>query len=181
MGYETYQKILGEAMEELGMETGIDTKVINESFVENCTIETDQEALIPDSYLDVTAEKIRIYKQLDSMFKEKEIDRMHSQIEDRFGKMPQEVENLFNIVKIRNIGASMGFEKIIFKNGLFIAFFISNQMSPYYKSQAFQNMLAKIAENDRLFNLKQSEGKLKIVSRNIPSTEKALALIKKLQ
>lgn len=75
MGYETYQKILAEAMEELGVETGISTVHTDESFVEDCTIETDQPAMIPDSYIDITAEKIRIYKQLDGMTSDKEIDR----------------------------------------------------------------------------------------------------------
>ena len=181
MGYETYQKILAEAMEELGVETGIDTRKGKESYVEDCSIETDQPALIPDSYLDVTAEKIRIYKQLDSMMSEKEVERMHTQIEDRFGKMPPELENLFLVVKIRNLGAKLGFEKIIIKNGLLIAFFINNQMSPYFKSPRFSSVLENISRNDRLFTLKQSEGKLKIVARGIDSMQKAWSALTKLQ
>ena len=181
MGYETYQKILAEAMEELGVETGIDTRKGKESYVEDCSIETDQPALIPDSYLDVTAEKIRIYKQLDSMMSEKEVERMHSQIEDRFGKMPPELENLFLVVKIRNLGAKLGFEKIIIKNGLLIAFFINNQMSPYFKSSRFSSVLENISRNDRIFTLKQSEGKLKIVARGIDSMQKAWSALTKLQ
>ena len=78
LGYETYQKILAEAMEELGVETGISTARSEESYVEDCTIETDQPAMIPDSYIDITAEKIRIYKQLDSMTSDKEIERVKS-------------------------------------------------------------------------------------------------------
>ena len=181
MGYETYQKILAEAMEELGVETGIDTRKSRDKYVEECTIETDQPALIPDSYMDVTAEKIRIYKQLDSLMSEKEVQRMHSQIEDRFGKMPEELENLFYVVKVRNLGAKLGFEKIIIKNGLFIAFFISNQMSPYFKSQTFTKVLEKITKNDNIFALKQSEGKLKIVARGVESMEKAFSILSKLQ
>ena len=180
MGYETYQKILAEAMEELGMETGMDTRAGKDSFVEDCNIETDQLALIPDSYMDVTAEKIRIYKQLDSMLNDKEIERMKLQIEDRFGKLPQEVENLFYVVKVRNLGAKLGFEKIIIKNGLFIGFFISNQMSPYYKSGTFSEVLEKIAANDRIFTLKQSEGKLKIVARGVDSMDRAYSILSRL-
>lgn len=181
MGYETYQKILAEAMEELGVETGMDTRGGKDSYVEDCTIETDQLALIPDSYIDITAEKIRIYKQLDSMTSEKEIERMKLQLVDRFGSLPQEVENLFTVVKVRNLGALLGFEKIIIKNGLFIAFFISNQMSPFYKSKTFSEVLEKIAVHDKAFTLKQSEGKLKIVSRGIDTMDRAYALLKKLQ
>ena len=181
MGYETYQKILAEAMEELGVETGMDTRKGKESFVEDCSIETDQPAMIPDSYLDVTAEKIRIYKQLDSMRSEKEVDRMRAQIEDRFGKFPPELENLFQVVKVRNLGARLGFEKIIIKNGLFICFFISNQMSPYFKSPVFSKVLERITANDKLFTLKQSEGKLKIVARGVDSMQKAWTVLNKLQ
>ena len=181
MGYETYQKILAEAMEELGVETGISTVHTDESFVEDCTIETDQPAMIPDTYIDITAEKIRIYKQLDSMTSDKEIDRIKSQLEDRFGDMPSEVDNLFDIVKIRNLGGKLGFEKIIIKNGMMIMFFISNQMSPYFKSKVFEGVLDKVNRNDQLFNIKQSEGKLKIVSRGIDSLTKALQTLNKLQ
>ncbi len=181
MGYETYQKILAEAMEELGVETGLDTRKGKESFVEDCTIETDQPAMIPDTYLDVTAEKIRIYKQLDSVKSDKELERMRAQITDRFGKLPPELENLFHVVRIRNLGARLGFEKIIIKNGLFIAFFISNQMSPYYKSSVFSKLLERITANEKIFALKQSEGKLKIVARGVDSLQKAWTVLNKLQ
>ena len=181
MGYETYQKILAEAMEELGVETGIDTRKSRDKYVEECSIETDQPALIPDSYMDITAEKIRIYKRLDSLMSEKEVERMHSQIEDRFGPMPPELENLFYVVKVRNLGAKLGFEKIIIKNGLFIAFFIANQMSPYFHSSVFTKVLERITMHDNIFGLKQSEGKLKIVARGVDSMEKAFSILCKLQ
>ena len=181
MGYETYQKILAEAMEELGLETGISTAHPDESFVADCSIETDQPAMIPDSYIDITAEKIRIYKQLDSMTSDKEIDRIKVQLKDRFGDLPPDVDNLFDVVKIRNYGGKLGFEKIIIKNGMMIMFFIANQMSPYYKSKVFSEILQGINSNDKIFNLKQSEGKLKIVSRGIDSLSKALQTLHKLK
>ena len=174
MGYETYQKILSEAMEELGVETGMTAAKISGSFMVESTIETDQVALIPDSYIDITAEKIRIYKQLDGMTSEKEMELVKERLTDRFGKMPQEVINLFSVVKIKNLGSSMGFEKIIIKNGMLIMFFISNPMSMYYKSDVFGRILANANRYERIFNLKQTEGKLKIVSRGIDSLQKAL-------
>lgn len=180
MGFETYQKILAEAMEELGMETGVVTRNTKGNFVEDCTIETDQPAMIPDEYIDITAEKIRIYRQLDAISSEKELDRFRRQMGDRFGELPKELENLFNVVKIRNLGASLGFEKVIIKNGLFIAFFISNPMSPYFKSDEFGRVLQKITENSAVFTLKQNENKLKIVARGVDSLEKALSIFKKL-
>ena len=174
MGYETYQKILSEAMEELGVETGMTAAKTSGSFMVESTIETDQVALIPDSYIDITAEKIRIYKQLDGMTSEKEMELVKERLTDRFGKMPQEVINLFYVVKIKNLGSSMGFEKIIIKNGMLIMFFISNPMSMYYKSDVFGRILANANKYERIFNLKQTEGKLKIVSRGIDSLQKAL-------
>ena len=181
MGYETYQKILAEAMEELGIETGgaVGGRA-DARFRADCTVETDQPAFIPDDYIDITAEKIRIYKQLDSMNSEKEIDRFHIQLSDRFGETPAEVDNLFNVVKIRNLGGALGFEKVIIKNGMLICFFISNALSPYYKSDQFNKLLVKIG-NDSPFTLKQTEGKLKIITRGIDSTEAALRTLKKLQ
>ncbi len=181
MGYETYQRILSEAMEELGVETGVATRKVDESFVEDCTVETDQPAMIPDSYIDVTAEKIRIYKQLDGLTSDKEIDRVKAQLEDRFGQMPQDADNLFYVVKVRNLGGKLGMEKIIIKNGMMIMFFISNQMSPYFKSKVFSRILERVNEYDPLFNLKQAEGKLKIVCRGIDSLDKALQTLQKLQ
>ena len=181
MGYETYQKILAEAMEELGVETGFSARSRQDSFVEDCTVETDQAALIPDSYIDITAEKIRIYKQLDGLQTDKEIDRVQAQLSDRFGALPEEVENLFNVVKIRNLGGRLGFEKIIVKNGMMILFFLSNPMSPYYKSPAFSRVLKNVNADDKRFNLKQAEGKLKIVTRGIDSIPKALDVLQKLK
>ena len=181
MGFETYQKILAEAMEELGVEAGIVQKQGRGSFTTDCTIETDQQALIPDSYIDITAEKIRIYKQLDSMSSDKEIDLFALQLGDRFGKMTPEVENLLEVVKIRNAGARLGFEKIIVKNGMFIAFFISNQMSPYFRSDVFSTILDRVNSGVANLELKQSEGKLKLITRKVDSLQKARSILNKLE
>ncbi len=181
MGFETYQKILSEAMEELGVEAGLVQKQGRGTFSTDCTIETDQMALIPDSYIDITAEKIRIYKQLDSMFFDKEVDLFAAQLADRFGKLTPEVENLLDVVKIRNAGARLGFEKIIIKNGMFIAFFISNQMSPYFRSETFTNILEKVNAGTSNLQFKQSEGKLKLITRKVDSLQKARSILAKLE
>ncbi|MBP5336141.1 MAG: transcription-repair coupling factor, partial [Bacteroidales bacterium] len=180
MGFETYQKILAEAMEELGVEAGVLPKNDRSKFVTDCTIETDQPAHIPDDYIDVTAEKIRIYRMIDAMASDKEIDRYAMQLSDRFGTLPAEVANLFEVVKIRNLGAALGFEKIIVKNGLLIAFFIANQMSPYYKSETFASILEKSAAMPRI-ELKQTESKLKIVVRGVNSLKDAHLILSKLR
>ena len=181
MGLETYQKILMEAMEEIGVETGTVTYSGREKFVEDCTIETDRAAVIPDDYIDITAEKIRIYKNLDSLNDDREIDLLRQRIEDRFGPAPVEVENLVNVVKIRNLGAKLGFEKIIFKNSILIMFFVSNPMSGYYQGKVFENIIAKVNENPERFKFNQDSGKLRIVCRGVDSFSHALSILKKLQ
>lgn len=180
MGYETYQKILSEAMEELGAETGLTSKNVKDTYVEDCTIDTDQIALIPDTYIDVTAEKMRIYKELDSLSRPEDIDMMARRMEDRFGAMPQELRDLFDIVRIRQAGERLGFEKIIIKNGIMICFFIANQMSSYYRSDTFTKVLESVSRNERYFELKNKDGRLRIISRNINSISKALSVLNKL-
>ena len=180
MGYETYQKILAEAIEELGFETGIQTVKAKSSFVCECTVETDRLCLIPDDYIDVNAEKIRIYKQMDAMKSDKEIDSFKERLEDRFGHIPEELENLFMVLKIRNLGMKLGFEKIIVKNGMLICFFVSGQMNTYYKSDMFGKVLQNITQNDKIFTLKQTDSKLKTVSRGIDSLSKAHLCLEKL-
>ena len=181
MGFETYQKILAEAMEELGVETGLTSKNTSDSYASDCTIETDQIALIPDSYIDMTAEKIRIYKELDSMTSEKELEQMRKKLTDRFGAIPEELARLFDIVKIRQLGQKLGFEKIIVKNGVMIAFFISNPLSQYYRSDRFSKILENITLNPQVFELKQNDNRLRIFVRNVGSIAKAYDVLGKLQ
>ena len=180
MGFETYQKILAEAMEELGVETGITVKSSNDNYVSDCTIETDQLALIPDSYIDMTAEKIRIYKELDSLSSDKEIKQMKIRLADRFGDIPEELLRLFDIVRIRQLGQKLGFEKIIIKNGVMIAFFISNPLSQYYKSDRFAKILESVSQYPNHFELKHNDNKLRIFSRNIDGISKAYEILSKL-
>ena len=180
MGFETYQKILAEAMEELGVETGISSKGSSDNYVSDCTIETDQLALIPDSYIDVTAEKIRIYKELDSLSSEKEMEQMKKKLTDRFGTIPEELSRLFEIVRIRQLGQKLGFEKIIIKNGVMIAFFIYNSMSQYYRSSMFSRVLENISLNPKLFELKQNDNKLRIFVRNVDTLSKAYDVLTRL-
>ena len=179
MGYETFQKVINEAMDELGIETGQKINRGREKIISDCTIETDQEALIPDDYIDVTAEKIRIYKQLDSMSSEKDMDRLAIHLTDRFGRIPQEVTNLFNVVKIRNLGMRLGFEKIIVKNGMCICWFVSQQNSPYFKSDVFEKILATVSSGSTPFVLKQSDNKLKLVAHGLDGLQASWSLLNK--
>jgi len=179
MGYEAYQKILSEAMSELGVEVNSSKKKDNINLNVDCVVETDQPAYIPDEYINISAEKIRIYKQLDSMTSEKDIDRLGLELIDRFGKYPAEVNNLFNVLKIRNISSYLGFEKVIVKNGMLICFFIGNQMSSYFKSKTFETVMKNLSEMPE-FTFKQNDSKLRIVAHQIDSLEKALGKLRKI-
>lgn len=181
MGLETFQKVLAEAMEELGVETGYNTVSRTENYMTECAVETDQPALLPDNFVNLTVEKIRIYKELDTISDERGFEKARERLIDRFGHLPVEVENLFTVVKIRQLGSRLGLEKIIVKNGILIAFFISNPLSPYYQSPVFAQVLKNITESGNLFELKEiGKKKLKIISRNVPSLADALALLRKL-
>ena len=118
---------------------------------------------------------------LDALTDEREIDRLARQVEDRFGPLPLEVQNLLFVVKIRNLGGEMGFEKIIIKNGMQIMFFVNNPMSAYYKSKRFETILSRVNENPTLFKFNQDGGKLRTVSRGVNTLSSALHILKKLQ
>jgi transcription-repair coupling factor (superfamily II helicase) len=105
---------------------------------------------------------------------------MRSRLIDRFGTMPVELERLFIIVKIRQLGKKLGFEKIIIKNGVLIAFFITNPLSQYYRSDRFSKVLEKVNEHPKLFEVKQPDGKLRIIVRNVDGLEKAYKILKML-
>jgi transcription-repair coupling factor (superfamily II helicase) len=105
---------------------------------------------------------------------------MRGKLTDRFGKIPVELDRLFDIVRIRQLGVKLGFEKIIIKNGVMIAFFISNPLSQYYKSDRFSKVLDSVSSHGQLFELKQPDGRLRIVVRNVDSIAKAYETLKKL-
>jgi transcription-repair coupling factor (superfamily II helicase) len=108
------------------------------------------------------------------------MDNLRKRLEDRFGNMPEELVRLFDIVRIRQKGLKLGFEKIIIKNGVMIAFFISNPLSQYYRSDRFAGILEKISQNPNLFELKQNDNKLRIFVRNVDGISKAYAILNKL-
>lgn len=181
MGLETYQKILAEAMEELGVDAFDEGSAPrNEAFVTDCTIETDIVAYIPDDYIDVQVEKIRIYKELDNISDDKSLMRIRASLEDRFGPIPAELDALFDIVRIRRTGKQLGFEKIIIKNGLMICFFIANSMSSYYRSKRFEKILANLNENQGIFELRQKDNGLRLLAKGIDSSSKAYNTLAKL-
>ena len=111
---------------------------------------------------------------------QKEIEALKNRLTDRFGAIPEELSRLFDIVRIRQLGQKLGFEKIIIKNGVIIAFFILNPLSQYYKSDIFAKILENITLKPRLFELKQNDNRLRVIVRNIDTISKAYEVLGKL-
>lgn len=182
MGFETYQRILSEAVDELRQEKGMDAVPGSpfmhkkEEYVSDCTIDTDLEILIPDDYVSITAEKIRLYKELDAVENEKELSAFMDSVKDRFGPVPEQVKELADTVRLRWLAMELGFEKIVLKNGMLIAYFVSNQMSGYYKSAKFAGVMGFLQKQNRRFEMKQQSEKLYIIVKRVESIEKAYKL-----
>lgn len=183
MGFETYQRILAEAFEEIkGIVSDLPgMKEENQTYVTDCVVDTDMEILIPDSYINITAEKIRLYKELDSISDEASLQRFITDIEDRFGPVPEEFKQLIFVVRLRMAARERGFEKIVLKNGSMVMYFISNSMSPFYRSSRFSDIIKNIQHRDpSRYMLKENNDKLYITVKNVKTIEGAYNLIQKL-
>ena len=163
IGFEMYQKILDEAIRELKRtefkELFREEISRQEDYVQDCTIDTDLEILIPDSYVESITERLSLYTRLDSCENEEELVKFHTELNDRFGAVPRQVEDLFDTVRIRKLAVELGFEKIVFKENTVRCYFISKPDSPYFESSLFSNILAFIQQQTNKARLKQT-GKL---------------------
>ena len=180
MGFETYQRILEEAFIEIKHEKGFDEDN-KESYVSDCVIDTDLEILIPDSYISITAEKIRLYKDLDSISSEEKLEQFREELEDRYGKLPKQVEQLMFVVKLRWLGIELGFEKIVLKGSKMLAYFVSDQKSSYYSGNKFASILNYIQKESKIFRIKEQNNKLLISADNVKSAENAYNIFFKMK
>jgi len=189
LGYETYQKILTEAVTELKNDEFADLyaqeaevkageEVISgEDFVAECNIESDLELLFPADYIPSSSERMLLYRELDGLELDKDVEGYKTRLEDRFGKVPYEGMELMRIVSLRRLGKRLGAEKIFLKAGRMILFFVSNPDSPYYQSQAFGRIINYMARNPRLCNLREQAGKRSMVVKEVPTVEMAVAIL----
>ena len=188
IGFETYQKILAEAIAELREEEqataapqedkpqeALSPQARPAAFITDCQIETDREAFIPDEYVGSSTEKIRLYRELDNIADEERLSVFEANLRDRFGEVPEPTRELFDVVRMRWACIRLGFEKAIVKNGIMILKFIENQHSAYYKSTVFGNILKIATRPDSKFIFKQNNNKLSIVVRNIKNISEATA------
>jgi transcription-repair coupling factor (superfamily II helicase) len=191
IGFETYQRILNEALQELrdeglhsaAIEDNVQAATLpnSQSFLSDCTIDTDMEILFPDDYIGNTAEKIRLYKELNNIAGEEALQRFVRDITDRFGPPPRQVNDLVDIVRLRKLAMELGFEKIVLKNKLMIAYFISNHLSPYFRTPLFVHVLDYIQHHPRTFKLKEQTDKLILTAVNVTTVQEAMALLAKMQ
>ena len=159
IGFEMYQKILAEAMREL---RNTDFKEVfaeeinrKKDYVSDCTIDTDLEILIPDSYVENITERLSIYTQLDDIENEEGINKFALELTDRFGPIPEQVQELFTTLRCRQIAQELGFEKLILKNQQMRLYFVSNPDSPYFESDTFNHILKYIQTQTKNARLKQ--------------------------
>lgn len=189
LGYETYQKILNQAVTELKNEEFQDIyaeeiaqgkEISGDEFVEDCALESDLEMYFPETYVPGSAERMFLYRELDNISDDDQLDAYRKRLEDRFGKMPKEGEQLLLVVPLRRIGKKLGCEKIILKQGRMQMQFVSNPESAYYKSQAFGRALKYISSHTRRCNLKEARGHRFMIVTGITSVGDALEVLKEI-
>ena len=191
LGYETYQKILAEAVKELKedefselyqeeLQAAGEEKISGEDFVSECQVESDLELLFPNEYIPSSSERMLLYRELDGLELDKDLLDFKSRLEDRFGKVPPEGEELLRIVPLRRLAKRLGAEKIFLKAGRMTLFFVSNPDSPYYQSAAFGKVIGYMGRNPRYCNLREQNGKRSMVVKNVDSVEMAVGILQEI-
>jgi transcription-repair coupling factor (superfamily II helicase) len=190
IGYETYQRILAEAMLELregefkdlySQEDEIAKHQNDTKYVTDCQIDTDLELLFPDSYIKNITERMRLYRELDNISEEDKLNDFETQIIDRFGPLPKASKELLDVVRLRWKAQTLGIEKIILKGDKMLTHFITNQDSPFYRSPIFDKLINHIQKNPRTFQMKEAKDKLSMVVENIRSIKQAIDILRKLE
>ena len=187
IGFDTYQKILQEAIEELKenefAELYPEDKSKPKEYVKEVTIDTDFEILFPDDYVNSITERLALYTKLGNLEKETELQTFETEIIDRFGEIPTQVEDLLDSVRIKWLAKELGLEKIILKQKRMIGYFVANQQSDFYQTEAFSRMLKYVQQNGKSCVMKEKETKnglrLLITFIKIDSVKTALGVLQK--
>ena len=184
LGYETYQKILNQAMQELRDEEHVDDVRQSNShhqqpIVEvDTVVDTDLALYFPDNYVPSDSERMLLYRELDNLHTDEQLKAYRSRLIDRFGPIPHEGEELMSVVPLRRLAGRLGCEKLMLKQGRMTLFFISNPDSPFYQSAAFDAILQFVAVNPRRCQFRDMNGKRSLLFTNIPTVESAFLLLK---
>jgi transcription-repair coupling factor (superfamily II helicase) len=184
IGFEMYQKVLDEAIRELKRTKFRDLfkEEIQqqENYVTDCLIDTDLEILIPDAYVESIAERLSLYTRLDNCETEEELLEFHTGLQDRFGAVPPQVEDLFTTVRCRKLAVELGFEKMTLKNETLRCYFINNPDSPYFESETFQQILQFIQTSLNKAKLKQTGKLFLLIIEDVKSMGALLSLLKRM-
>jgi transcription-repair coupling factor (superfamily II helicase) len=184
IGFETYQKILNDAIKELKRsdfkELFKEEITKQDDFVSDCTIDTDLEILIPDDYVESITERLSLYQRLDSCETEEELAEMKQELADRFGPVPQPVEDLFITVKCRKLAVELGFEKMSLKDDTLRCFFINRPDSPYFESDIFDKIIKFLQTETNKGKLKQTGRLFLLTASPINSMEDMYRFLKQM-
>lgn len=191
MGFDTYMKILNEAVEELKEEAwyksaveepeGGDKSVFSRQFVKDTVVDTDLQLLIPDEYVSSLTERLTLYRELDNITKEEDLQQYEHNLRDRFGPLPAEVIELVNVVRLRWKAMKLGFEKITLKNKKMLSYFLSRQESDYFSSPMFQGALLFAQKYPALCTLKEQNKKLYLTVEDVDSVKRAAEVLDQIQ
>jgi transcription-repair coupling factor (superfamily II helicase) len=184
IGFEMYQKILAEAVRELKRS---DFKELfqeeiskQDDYVQDCTIDTDLEIMIPDIYVESIGERLSLYTRLDQSENDEELDFLHGEMIDRFGPMPKSVEDLFTTVKCRKIAIALGFEKMTLKDETVRCFFINRPDAPYFESDTFKQLLLFAQTSMNTAHFKQAEKNFILIIKDIKGMSECYRLLNKI-
>lgn len=187
LGYETYQKILTQAVTELKNDEFQDLyaeqiaqgeAISGDDFVDDCAVESDLEMYFPDNYVPGSSERMLLYRELDNIERDEELEAYRQRLIDRFGPVPRQGEELMLVVPLRRVGRRLGCEKIILRQGRMQMQFVSNTQSAFYQSAAFGRVINYIGYHPRRCNLKEKNGKRSMVVSQVASVKEAVEILK---
>ena len=189
LGYETYQKILTEAVHELKTDEFAELyadeikgegQISGEEFVDECQVESDLELLLPANYVTGSSERMLLYRELDGLTLDKDVEAFRARLEDRFGPVPRETEELLRIVPLRRLAARLGAEKIFLKGGRMTLFFVSNPDSPFYQSKAFGKVIDYMMKYTRRCDLREQNGRRSMLIKDVTNVETAVSVLQEI-
>jgi len=190
LGYETYQKILNQAVMELKNDEFQDLyeeemdegkQITGDDFIDDCAVESDLEMYFPDNYVPGSSERMLLYRELDNIEKDEDLDAYRKRLQDRFGPVPRQGEELMQVVALRRVGKRLGCEKIILKQGRMQMQFVSNPNSVYYQSAAFDKVLNYIGYHPRRCNLKERNGKRSMVVSDVKTVGEGVKVLRAIE
>ena len=147
------------------------------AFVADCTLESDLEMYFPDMYVPSDSERMLLYRELDNLKDDEQVEAYRRRMVDRFGPLPATAEELIRVVPLRRYGKQLGCEKIMLKQGRMFLYFVSNPGSPYYQSEAFGRVLDYVGRNVRRCNLREQNGKRSMVVTDVPTVAEAVNIL----